>query len=466
MTWLVKLLKTILRGHIMGGVITFLIVLTAAEVIVELMRLNQLEHQRIEVVNRLAMMRAGLETEINSTLHLTRGLIAYVAINPDLDGNTFDLLASEITSVGRNIRNIGLARDNIITHLFPLAGNEAALGLEYEKSPQQWPAIKHAIEIGGTNVAGPVSLVQGGEAFIARTPIYTRSGLGGHLADHKPAYWGLASIVIDIPTLFNTAGVATEKDGIQYALRGRDSLGEKGELIFGDRALFEQDSVLQPVILPNGSWQIGARPVGGWQVNKFWYWTMRLTGWLAALLVGILIAALLRARLINKLLALHDHLTGLPNRRLLEDRFENILARNQRKATKVGVFYIDLDGFKGINDQFGHKVGDGLLLEVAKRLQASTRAYDTVARIGGDEFIVLADEIRDSGGFKQMFDHLLSNLRGDVYVEGHRLELRASVGSALYPDDGDDMDKLLKAADQKMYQHKQHGKVYRMDFNR
>lgn len=462
---IMRLLKTVLRGHITGGLITFLLVISAGEVIVELMRLNQLEHQRIEVVNKLAMMRAGLESEINSTLHLTRGLIAYVAIKPDLDSSTFDLLASEIITVGRNIRNIGLAKDNIITHLFPLAGNEAALGLEYEKKPDQWPAIKRAIELGGTTVAGPVSLVQGGEAFIARTPIYTRSGLGGHLADHKPAYWGLASIVIDIPTLFSAAGVATEKDGIQYALRGRDSLGEQGEMIFGDRVLFQQDSVVQPVLLPNGSWQIGAMPAGGWRVNKVWYWAIRLSGWVAALLVGILIAALLRARSINKLLALHDHLTGLPNRRLLEDRFDTILARSQRRGSKVAVFYLDLDGFKKINDQFGHKVGDGLLLEVAKRLRVSSRSSDTVARIGGDEFIVLADEIRDRNGLKQMFDHLLSGLSGAVYVEGHRLELQASIGSALFPDDGADMDQLMKAADRKMYHNKQHGKVYRMDFN-
>ncbi|MEW8505405.1 MAG: diguanylate cyclase [Candidatus Thiodiazotropha sp.] len=461
-----NLIKTLLRGHIAGGVITFLLVIGVGEAIVELMRINQLEHQRIEVVNRLAMMRAELESEINSTLHLTRGLIAYVAINPNLDSTTFDLLSSEIIAVGRNIRNIGLAKDNVITHLFPLAGNEAALGLEYEKKPDQWPAIKRAIEVGGTTVAGPVSLVQGGEAFIARTPIYTRGGLGGHLADHKPAYWGLASIVIDIPTLFTSAGIAAEMDGIQYALRGKDSLGEGGEMIFGENSLFQQDSVVQSVLLPNGSWQIGALPVGGWQVNKTWYWVMRLSGWLVALLVGILIAALLRARSANKLLALHDHLTGLPNRRLLEDRVETVLARSQRKGIKAGVFYLDLDGFKEINDKYGHKVGDGLLLEVAKRLRASSRSSDTVARIGGDEFIVLADEIRDSNGLKQIFDHLSSSLDGVVYVEGHLLEVKVSIGYAQFPEDGQDMDQLLKAADHKMYRNKQRGKVYRMDFNK
>ncbi|MCU7874017.1 MAG: sensor domain-containing diguanylate cyclase [Candidatus Thiodiazotropha sp. (ex Lucinoma borealis)] len=459
-------LHTIVHGFMAGSVLAVLLVIGATELIVDLLQTNQLERQRIEVVNRLATHRARLEGEINSTLHLTRGLIAYVAINPELDNDKFDLLASEIISVGRNIRNIGLAKDNIITHVFPLAGNEAALGLEYKKIPAQWPAIKRAIDVGGTTVAGPVSLVQGGYAFIARTPIFTRGGLGGHLAVHKPAYWGMASIVIDIPTLFDAAGIAPEQDGIQFALRGKDAMGETGEMIFGDFELFQANPVVQSVLLPNGSWQIGAQPVGGWQIGISGFWQYRLAGWLGALLIGFLIAALLRTREINKSLALHDHLTGLPNRRLLADRFDNIVARNNRVSGGFGIFYIDLDGFKGINDRYGHKVGDGLLLEVAKRMQTSIRASDTVARIGGDEFIVLADDVKDGVALRQVSDHLLSHLKGDVYVDGHCLELHASIGSARYPEDGDDIDQLLKAADHKMYQAKQSGKVYRMDFGR
>ena len=318
----------------------------------------------------------------------------------------------------------------------------------------------------GTIVAGPVDLVQGGQAFIARTPIYTRGGTGGHLSQHKPAYWGMASIVIDIPTLFASAGVMPEMDGFTIALRGKNGKGEAGELFFGDPAVFDADSVTLPVSLPNGSWQLGAWPVGGWRGNDSMIWLLRVGGWLIALAIGFLIAMLLRAREVNKSLALQDHLTGLPNRRLLEDRFEQAVARSLRNKTGFGVLYIDLDGFKGVNDRYGHRAGDGLLTEVAKRLRAATRKADTVARIGGDEFIVLFDGVSGLDDMKRLCETLKSDLRGNAYVDGNRLELRASMGGALFPEDGKDIDELLRAADHQMYQQKLRGRVYQMDLAR
>lgn len=451
-----------LKGYWIGGLLAVVIVAAATEWTVDLLKSNQLEHQRIEVLNRVVTLRARLEGEINSTLHLTRGLIAYVAINPEVDSDEFDALASEITAVGRNIRNIGLAKNNVITHLFPLAGNETALGLEYKKMPDQWPAIQEAIEQKGTLVAGPVDLVQGGRAFIARTPIYTRGGSGGHLSLHKPSYWGIASIVIDIPTLFGSVGLKEEMEGIQFALQGKDAKGDAGEMIMGDPSIFTSDPVLQSVLLPNGGWLIGARPVEGWVARDGTLWQTRLVGWFSALIFGWLIAALLRAREINRSLALQDHLTNLPNRRLLEDRFEQMIARCKRSGRGFGVYYIDLDDFKAVNDRYGHRVGDSLLVEAANRLRTGTRSVDTAARIGGDEFIVLADGIQDDEVSQSLAESLLSDMRGKVYIDGHRLDLHASIGSSRYPADGETLDQLLKAADQKMYEVKQQSKVYRL----
>lgn len=454
------LLKKLLKSHWLGGLVALLLVASATEVIVELLHRNQVERQRNEVLSNLATLRTRLEGEINSSLYLIRGLIANVAIHPEVKTDEFDALASEITAIGRNIRNIGLAKNNVITHIFPLAGNEAALGLDYEKQLDQWPAIREAIAKQGTVVAGPVDLVQGGRGFVARTPIYTREGLGGHLTQNKPAYWGLASVVIDMPSLFASAGITPEMDGLLIALRGKDAKGESGEMIFGDSVVFASDPVVQTVMLPNGSWQIAAWPHEGWSGDGRLIWPVRVGGWLAALAIGFLIAMLLRAREVNKALALHDHLTKLPNRRLLEDRIEQTIARCQRNGSGFGVLYIDLDGFKAVNDQYGHRVGDGLLVEVANRLLAGIRQVDTVARIGGDEFIVLIDAVVDAGVLLRLGETLLKDLHGYAYVEGYKLELSASMGAALFPDEGDDLDQLLKVADHKMYQDKQRGKVY------
>ncbi len=430
--------------YLLGGLLATLTVGAATELIVSLIATSQVERLRSETTERPATIRARIEGEINPTQHLTRGLIAYVATHPEVDDSEFTQLATEIFSVGRNIRNIGLAKNNIITHIYPLAGNEAALGLDYKKTPKQWAAIEEAIQLKGTVVAGPVDLVQGGSAFIARTPIYTRSGVSGLLHKHKPQFWGIASIVIDLPPLFQAAGISETIDGVDFAMRGKDGRGASGAQIFGNMALFNSTPVLQSVTLPNGSWQIAALPHGGWMANIEPQWLPRFSGWVIALIIGSLLAALLWTRAINRHLALYDHLTKLPNRRLAEDRLEQMIARGRREHSTFSLFYIDLDGFKQINDRHGHKTGDNLLIEVAKRMQASVRTMDTIARIGGDEFVILADGVNEEKDRAKIKHNLMQNMSGSAFIDGQKIELRASIGCVSFPEDGSTMDELLK----------------------
>jgi len=350
--------------------------------------------------------------------------------------------------------------------MYPLAGNEAALGLDYKKTPKQWAAIKKAIELKDTVVTDPVDLVQGGSAFIARTPIYTRSGVSGLLHKHKPQFWGIASIVIDLPPLFQAAGISETIDGVDFAMRGKDGQGAKGAPIFGNMALFNSTPVLQSVSLPNGRWQIAALPHGGWMANIEPQWLPRLSGWAIALIIGSLIAALLWTRAVNRHLALYDHLTKLPNRRLAEDRLEQMITRSHRVQSTFTLFYIDLDGFKQINDLHGHKVGDKLLVEASKRMQASVRSMDTIARIGGDEFVVLADGVNQEEDIDRIQQNLMENISGYAFIDGQKIKLRASFGSASFPKDGGTMDELLKMGDQKMYRNKQHNTVHQVDFGK
>lgn len=439
---------------IISGIVFFLVVAATTEVIIYLLDSKNQEHERSDIVEKVSTLRARLEGELNSTLHLTRGLIAYVATHPEVEEPNFSQLVSEILTQGRNIRNIGLAKNNIITHIFPLAGNESALGLEYEKNSTQWPAVKRAMEAKSTVVAGPVNLVQGGTAFIARTPIYTRKGITGLLSEHKPSYWGLASIVIDIPSLFQAAGIAEQMDGLHLALRGKDSLGDQGEMIFGEETLFTQNPVTQSIVLPNGSWQIAAIPIDGWGSGQTALWLLRVIGWLLALFIGTLIAALVKARAINLELALQDPLTGLPNRRLLEDRLQLLLEHHKRNKTGFGVLSIDLDGFKAINDTLGHRAGDQLLQIAATRMQSSVRASDTVCRSGGDEFIILVDDVHSRSDLEKARQQVINKLTGNTLVENRSIQLKASSGVAYYPEDGDSMDSLLMVSDRKMYKNK------------
>jgi diguanylate cyclase (GGDEF)-like protein/PAS domain S-box-containing protein len=149
--------------------------------------------------------------------------------------------------------------------------------------------------------------------------------------------------------------------------------------------------------------------------------------------------------------ALHDELTGLPNRTLFHDRVEQALRQGRRDGSTFGVMLIDLDRFKDVNDTLGHQSGDLLLQEIAARLRGAMRANDTVARLGGDEFAVLAAGPADVDGARQFADRLREDLAKPISIGGVSIEMEASVGIALYPPDGDDPQTLLRRADVSMY---------------
>ena len=153
-------------------------------------------------------------------------------------------------------------------------------------------------------------------------------------------------------------------------------------------------------------------------------------------------------------LAHYDSLTGLPNRALLQDRLEQSLARSRRDKTNLAVCFIDLDNFKPVNDSFGHNVGDALLVAVAQRLRSVPREVDTVARYGGDEFVVVLNEVGSQRSCQRVAERILDALAKPIIVAGHELRVHASIGVTICPADGADVATLLRHADQAMYRAK------------
>ncbi len=154
-------------------------------------------------------------------------------------------------------------------------------------------------------------------------------------------------------------------------------------------------------------------------------------------------------------LAFHDPLTGLVNRTMLMDRIEHIIDRAERVKVSAAVLFLDLDRFKYVNDTFGHAAGDLLLVEMAKRLQRVLRKGDTIARFGGDEFVILLEDIEDRSYVYEKAQNLLSLLKEPIELQNHSLIVYGSIGIAVFPDDGQDAQTLLKHADTAMYQAKQ-----------
>jgi diguanylate cyclase (GGDEF)-like protein/PAS domain S-box-containing protein len=157
-------------------------------------------------------------------------------------------------------------------------------------------------------------------------------------------------------------------------------------------------------------------------------------------------------------LAYRDVLTGLPNRLLLLDRFDQAVAFAGRTGTKVALAALDLDNFKTVNDSLGHAVGDALLREVAFRLGQSVRDTDTISRQGGDEFLIVLPDLRGMDAITPVLLKIRDGLQAPIEYQGNELSTSASIGIAIYPDDGRDFDTLLKKADTAMYQAKDAGR--------
>ncbi|WP_299810190.1 transporter substrate-binding domain-containing protein [uncultured Shewanella sp.] len=160
--------------------------------------------------------------------------------------------------------------------------------------------------------------------------------------------------------------------------------------------------------------------------------------------------------------AKHDSLTQLPNRALIEDRLEQAILSHVRDTAQFAVVFIDLDGFKLVNDRYGHQVGDKLLVHVSEVLTNGIRRSDTVGRLGGDEFVIILNDIKDLKSVNDVTENLLASLSKPFVINQQALSAPASIGIAIYPKDGDCIDALLKTADKQMYRAKNAGgRAYR-----
>ncbi|MHB1085742.1 MAG: GGDEF domain-containing response regulator [Thiobacillus sp.] len=153
-------------------------------------------------------------------------------------------------------------------------------------------------------------------------------------------------------------------------------------------------------------------------------------------------------------MAMHDALTGLPNRRLLMDRLSSSIAHAHRNKGAMAVMYLDLDGFKEVNDSLGHDAGDILLKMVADRLVAAVRQEDTVARMGGDEFVIGLWEINDADGVAKLVSKVMQAVSQPYRIHDRDVSMTASIGVGMYPLHGEDVETLMKTADLAMYEAK------------
>lgn len=562
---------------------------------------------RADVLAKVNVIRAKLEGNINGNLQLARGLVAAVTTEPYMGEQRFSELASRLFSEESQLRNIAGAPDLIISLMYPMAGNEAAIGLDYRKSDQQRAAALRARDERKPILAGPVDLQQGGRAFVGRFPVFVKS------AGNTDRFWGIVSAVVDVQRLYQASGLLDKDLGIDLALIGKDALGAKGAQFFGDEQVVKSNPVTADVLVPSGSWRIAAIPKGGWPTTPANAWLLRAimvvaaalillpfltasrligerqrnywelhrlsrrlelaleasaigvwehdletnhlawddrvneiygrdadsgprgySDWAGAIhpadlpgaladfdkavagrstysseyrvvrpdgeirhvrsraifyqtannsprMVGaewdvtadvLLNTDLVRAKQLTELknteleaakariehIALYDSLTDLPNRRYLDQVLEDYAARAKLGGGYAALLHVDLDRFKHINDTLGHAAGDAMLVHASSVLKSNVGDRGFVARIGGDEFVILCTVYDDGRQAAALADNIIEQMRRPVYYHGHQCRFGVSVGIAI--DNGRDVDgkQLLVNADIALYRAKRRGR--------
>ena len=427
-----------------AGAMVFVVLVIAVEVLLGFHYAETEATRKMESLSFAGNLRALAESELNAVLFLSNGLAGYLTVSHDrLSAEEIQAIQAELHRNSRNVRNIAIAQGYVIRWVYPQAGNEKAVGFDYSRSESQWPDVKRTIDDKRGTLVGPVRLVQGGMGLIYRYPVFV-----------KNKYWGMLSTVIDVDSFLRSAFKEAANQRYEFSVAVRQDKGPL-HVFWGNPALFQSpDAIVLDANVPNGKWAYAVRqkeaPLG--QLRDL---SLRLLGWLMAFLLGAAMYLLLKSRVELAQLALFDTLTGLPNRRLLEDRLHQALSRHgRRSSSRCGLVFIDLDKFKAINDTHGHKAGDVVLQTVAHRIREEVRAGDTVARWGGDELVVVVEET-DTAKIEQLVARLRELVTTAIDFDGLALKVGASIGVAIFPDDATSSTKLLKIADQRMYDDKQ-----------
>jgi signal transduction histidine kinase/sensor domain CHASE-containing protein len=243
------------------GIIAFIVFSMLTYKYIEFDKGLKEEDERNLLLELLILKKSELEKSLSSRIYHTKGVAAYVSLNPDIDSLEYQNLAKELIKNDTVISTMALAKDAVITSIYPKKGHEDAIGLDLLEHPKRRKIVKQTIETRKTFVAGPVELVEGGIAFISYTPIFNNT------TSDTTEFWGMTDIVIKRDALFNEANLRIDDGTNLYALKGIDGSGNKGEVFWGERAIFNNNPVTIKIALPTGNWILASMPANGW--NKY-----------------------------------------------------------------------------------------------------------------------------------------------------------------------------------------------------
>lgn len=407
---------------------------------------RQVQQVRDDVRHKLNLVRYNIEANIYRDTYLADSFASVVALDPQFAMNNWSLISEQFLGKANLVRNIGLAPDDIISHLYPLDGNEKAIGLDFRTVPNQYRTVQIAKKQKKVFVVGPLELVQGGTALIARYPIFTD-------IPNNEEYWGGLSVVINYDKLIEQSDL-NALQGADIALTGYVN----GELIEGNEKVLDDYDLSLPIYLPSGEWKLFAKYTDFDQfegIRRFEI-LFKTLGWATFSLFYVLIWFLMKNYLLAQNLSLHDELTRLPNRRFLFSELDRIMSCSDG-VVHLTILNIDLNKFKAINDSLGHEAGDAVLKHIARVLTQSLRSSDFTSRVGGDEFIVILQRATNPHDVQKIIKNIQVHAEQNMFRwQDKDLPLSLSIGHYSYTGKADpsSIDEILSKADLSMYEVK------------
>jgi diguanylate cyclase (GGDEF)-like protein len=407
--------------------------------------------QRSLVQGRLAAVRAELEQVLNQHLGAVTSVEALIQANPQVGQQAFSVMADTLGHDLPAVLQIQLAPDAVVRLVYPLADSQKILGLDLRALPGQKEVVEDTIRSGKLRLAGPNRLQQGGTGLIARKPVFVE--------EHGVRrFWGFVTLILDYDKLISFVNKQLNDHEVAFALRGKDGLGQSGQIFYGDPSLFASEALTAPVTLPNGEWLVAAKPRSDWIEARPNSNSFRILS--IALILGVSWLALLTRQrgLALKALATTDYLTSACNRREFVKRAELEMQRSVRHGTPLSVLMLDIDHFKRINDSQGHAGGDTVLVGLTKLIHGKLRGSDLLARIGGEEFAILLPDTTLDGATALAERVRQAVQEQQVPLKDGTLSYTVSIGVTQRRGEENQFEKVLATADAALYQAKNSGR--------
>ncbi|NCC76165.1 MAG: sensor domain-containing diguanylate cyclase [Clostridia bacterium] len=428
-----------------------LAVLIGATILLTFSGLQKRQQAALATQNKLVASQeintvaANIQTLLNVSMQYADFFNMLIENDPDLEQQEIDTFAQAILERNDLIDNVSLAPKGIVEYIHPLEGNEAAIGHNLLADPERRDHILKTIEIEGSVAQGPVLAVQGGWKIFNRRAVFVGEGANRE-------FWGLSTITLDFGKILQAFDLEPEKDGYLYGMRVKKADGHN-DFFWGHSDLFDEDTdaIIETIGLPGEQWELAIYPVTGWDSGYTDFEKTTILFYILTALVFLLVFN--TSKHYQEVLATSrkDHLTGALNKKSLEH-----CARVHLKQVgkQHGFLMLDMDHFKQINDTLGHPAGDAVLKAAADRISSQLRRADRLARIGGDEFIVMITDLKDRTKLAQIAERIRTLLNQPIDWNGQAIQAGCSIGTALSGEDGDTYENLYQIADDRMYEDK------------